>query len=85
MKGFLYFTAAWCQPCQTLGPTMDQLARQGIPVKKINVDYDTQFVQEYNVRNIPTVVLFEQDGRGELGRRTGVQSQQSLTEWFNNA
>jgi thioredoxin-like negative regulator of GroEL len=64
---------------------MDELARQGIPVKKINVDYDTQFVQEYNVRNIPTVVLFEQNGRGELGRRTGVQTQQSLTEWFNNA
>jgi thioredoxin-like negative regulator of GroEL len=64
---------------------MDELARQGIPVKKVNVDYDTQFVQDYNVRNIPTIVLFEQNGRGELGRRTGVQSQQSLTEWFNNA
>ena len=52
MKGFLYFTAAWCQPCQTLGPTMDAIAATGVPVKKVNVDYDTQFVQEYNVRNI---------------------------------
>jgi thioredoxin 1 len=85
MKGFIYFTAAWCQPCQTLGPIMDEIGRAGMPVKKINVDYDTQFVQEYNVRNIPTIVLYEQNGRGELGRRTGVQTQQSLTEWFNNA
>ena len=83
MKGFLYFTAAWCQPCQTLGPMMDQLASQGVPVKKINVDYDTQYVQEYNVMNIPTIILF-QEGRGELGRRTGVQTQQALMEWFNN-
>ena len=83
MRGFLYFTAAWCQPCQTLGPVMDMLKASGTPVKKINVDYDTQYVQEYNVMNIPTIILFE-EGRGELGRRTGVQTQQSLMEWFNN-
>lgn len=85
MKGFLYFTAAWCQPCQTLGPTMDAMAATGIPVKKVNVDYDTQFVKEYNVTQIPTIILFEQNGRGELGRRIGAHTQQSLTEWFNNA
>ena len=84
MKGFLYFTAAWCQPCETLGPIMDAVQRSGIPVNKINVDYDVEFVQEYRVMNIPTVILYEQGGRGEIGRRTGVQTQQSLMEWFNN-
>ena len=84
MKGFIYFTADWCQPCQTLGPVMGAIQRSGIPVKKVNVDYDTQFVQDYNVMNIPTVILYDQVGRGEIGRRTGVQTQQALTEWFNN-
>lgn len=83
MKGFLYFTADWCQPCQTLGPTMDTITKLGVNVKKINVDYDVSFVKDFNVRNIPTVILFE-EGRGEIGRRTGVQTQQSLMEWFNN-
>jgi hypothetical protein len=34
--------------------------------------------------NIPTIILFDQAGRGEIGRRTGVQTQQSLMEWLNN-
>lgn len=87
MKGFIYFTADWCQPCQTLRPIMEAIQRAGVPVKKVNVDYDTQFVEEYNIRSIPTVVLYEQNGRGEIGRKTGTQieqSQQILTEWFNN-
>ena len=83
MKGFIYFSAKWCGPCSTLGPIMDTLQSQGIPVRKVDVDYDTQYVQEYNVRNVPTIVLFE-EGRGELGRKVGIQSQQSLMEWFNN-
>ena len=37
MKGFLYFSADWCQPCKTLGPIMDQVAKQ-VTVNKINID-----------------------------------------------
>jgi thioredoxin 1 len=84
MKGFLYFTAAWCQPCQTLGPTMDNILRRGITVKKIDADYDVSYIKDYNVRQVPTIILFD-EGRGELGRRTGVQTEQSLIDWFNNA
>jgi len=84
MKGFLYFTAGWCQPCQTLGPIMDNISRRGITVKKIDTDYDVSYIKDYNVRQVPTIILFD-EGRGELGRRTGVQTEQSLIDWFNNA
>jgi len=84
MKGFIYFYGVWCQPCQTLGPIMDTISRQGVNVKKIDVDYDVSFVKDYNVRQVPTIILFD-EGRGELGRRTGVQTEQSLIDWFNNA
>jgi thioredoxin 1 len=59
MKGFLYFSAEWCQPCKALGPIMDDVQKQGIPVNKINVDYEVTLTKQYNVTSVPTVILVE--------------------------
>ena len=59
MQEIMYYHAPWCQPCETLGPIMDQVNKQ-IPVRKINIDYaDPSVITEAQVRNIPTVVLVE--------------------------
>jgi thioredoxin 1 len=41
-----------------LGPVM-QRVNNTIPVQKVNVDEQPDLAQQYNVRNIPTVVLLE--------------------------
>jgi len=61
MKKFLYFSAAWCGPCRQLGPVMEQLSSQ-YPVRKIDVDTNQLLAQQYNIRNIPTVLLVDDDG-----------------------
>jgi len=58
MKQYLYFSAPWCGPCRMLGPVM-QRVNNTIPVQKINVDEQSEIAIQYNVRNIPTVVLLE--------------------------
>ena len=80
-KELYYYTAGWCQPCQTLGPIMDVIARQ-IPVRKQNIDYiDPGIVQAANVRSVPTVILIE-NGQ-ELKRFTGVKSEVQIINWLN--
>jgi thioredoxin-like negative regulator of GroEL len=80
-KELYYYTAPWCQPCQTLGPIMDEIARQ-IPVRKQNIDYiDPAVLTAANVRNVPTVILVE-DGQ-ELKRFTGVKSNSQIITWLN--
>jgi len=80
-KELYYYTANWCQPCQTLGPIMDEIARQ-IPVRKQNVDYtDPLLLESANVRNVPTVILVE-NGQ-ELKRFTGVKSNSQIITWLN--
>jgi thioredoxin-like negative regulator of GroEL len=80
-KELYYYTANWCQPCQTLGPIMDEIARQ-IPVHKQNVDYiDPAVLTAANVRNVPTVVLAE-NGQ-EIKRFTGVKSNSQIITWLN--
>ena len=81
MKELFYYTANWCQPCQTLGPIMEEIARQ-IPVRKQNVDYiDPAILTEAKVRNVPTVILVE-NGQ-EVRRFNGVKSYNQIIDWLN--
>ena len=80
-KELYYYTAPWCNPCQTLGPIMDEVARQ-IPVRKQNVDYiDPAIIAAANVKSVPTVILVE-NGQ-ELRRFTGVKSHSQIINWLN--
>jgi thioredoxin-like negative regulator of GroEL len=60
---------------------MDQLARQGIPVKKLNVDYTPDATTKFGIKSIPTVILVENDQ--EKARFTGARSAQQVIEFFN--
>ena len=70
MKEYVYFSAAWCQPCKTLSPVMEQVGNT-IPVKKINVDEQSDLAQRYGIRSVPTVVLLE--NQIEVKRIIGVK------------
>jgi thioredoxin 1 len=79
MKQLFYFSAEWCEPCQTLGPIMDQVS-QKIPVQKINIDYEADLISKYGVKNIPTVVLVEKGQ--ELRRFEGIRSLQQVLDFI---
>ena len=71
---YLYFSAAWCGPCKSLSPIMNEVSSQ-VAVEKIDVDLDYERAQQYGVRNIPTVILV--DGVTEVKRFIGVQPTQT--------
>ena len=80
MKKILYFSAAWCGPCKTLGPIIESLSGQ-INYDKIDVDNNQDLSIKYGVRNIPTLVLIE---NGEAkGRLVGIQSKESNLNFYN--
>ena len=71
---YLYFSASWCGPCKTLGPIMNDVSQQ-IPVQKVDVDSEFELASQYNVRNVPTVVLL--DNGQEVKRFVGVQPKET--------
>ena len=80
MKRLYFYKADWCQPCQTLGPVMDQVGTV-IPVVKVNTDYEADLASRANVRSVPTVILVENDQ--EIRRFTGVKSYQDVMQFIN--
>jgi thioredoxin 1 len=81
MKGFIYFSAEWCQPCKALGPIMEQVAKQ-VPVNKVNVDYEVTLTKQYNVTSVPTVILV--DNGVEKTRFVGVKPINDIVNIYNN-
>lgn len=80
-KTLLYFTAPWCQPCKTFGPIIDAVA-EDYPYDKVDVDQNPQAAVEWNIRQIPTVVLLENST--ELARFTGVRTESQLREFIDS-
>ena len=59
------FWAAWCAPCRALAPTVDAIAEQyqgRVKVGKLDVDANGATSSKFNIRGIPTLLLFK-DGQ----------------------
>ena len=61
------FWATWCRPCQIQGPIVEQVAEQvkgKAKVAKLDVGSAAKVAQRFNIRSIPTLVVFK-DGKPE--------------------
>ena len=75
------FCSAWCGPCRMVGPVIDEISNEYVGkavVGKVDVDANQEFAAKYGVRNIPTVLVFN---NGEVvGRQVGVSPKTAYTE-----
>ena len=56
------FWAVWCAPCRLVAPTVDAIAEEYLgraKVGKLNVDENQAVPSRYNVRGIPTLLVFK--------------------------
>src|SRR6266540_4542196 len=61
---FVDFYADWCGPCKMIAPTIDTLADefQGkVTFARLNIDENPDIAQHYNVRSIPTLMIFKRE------------------------
>ena len=75
------FWAAWCGPCRMVGPIIDELSEEyagKAVVGKVDIDSNQQYAAQFGVRNIPTVLVFN---NGELvDRKVGVSSKNDYAQ-----
>ena len=68
----LDFWAEWCGPCKAIAPLLEEIAGEyagKVTVAKMNVDENPKTPMRFNVRSIPTLILFK-NGKAE-GQKIG--------------
>jgi thioredoxin 1 len=56
------FWADWCRPCHMLTPTVEEVAREHagkVKVVKLNIDDNMNVPGKFNIRGIPTLLVFK--------------------------
>ena len=73
------FWAEWCGPCKAVAPIIDELSQEyegKVVIGKYDVDEGGDFMVDYGLRNIPTILFFKD---GELkDRNVGSISKDAL-------
>lgn len=81
------FWAAWCGPCRTMEPILQDLARDFENklgrVARLNVDENQEIASKYGVMSIPTFLVFS--GGEVFGQVVGVQPKERLAELLHEA
>lgn len=73
------FWAAWCMPCKMMAPVLNEVAEEAgdkVTIAKVNVDEQKATAAKFNIRSIPTLILFR-NGK-EVKRISGVKSKDYL-------
>ena len=79
------FWAEWCGPCKQIGPSLEAISEEKknlVSILKLNIDDNPITPQKYNVRGIPTLMIFR-DGK-LLDTKVGSLPKSSLSSWIDS-
>jgi thioredoxin 1 len=79
------YWAEWCGPCKAIAPVLEEIAKEydgRLKVAKLNVDDNAEVPRRYNIRGIPTLMLFK-NGNMEAFK-VGAMSKSQLTAFLDS-
>ncbi|NNC50547.1 MAG: thioredoxin [Flaviramulus sp.] len=79
------FFAEWCGPCKTLAPILKEVKEDlgdGVKIIKIDVDKNQPLAAKYQVRGVPTMLLFKNGT--QVWRQSGVLQKNDIINIINS-
>lgn len=78
------FWAEWCPPCKAIAPVLEEIAEElngKVTILKLNVDDNRATAEKFNIRSIPTLMLFK-DGK-MVDQMMGKNSKERMIEFIS--
>ena len=60
-----FYNAKWCGPCKQMKPHIEKLQKEGYDIQEIDVDEFPSLAEEAEVRGVPTLMIYDNDGMQE--------------------
>ncbi|NTS76542.1 thioredoxin TrxA [Catenovulum sp. SM1970] len=79
------FWAEWCGPCKMIAPVIDEVATElagKVKIGKLNVDDSNEVAAKFNIRGIPTLLMFKNGA--VVDNKVGAVSKGQLVEFINS-
>ncbi len=79
------FWAEWCGPCKMIAPVLEDLAEEyagKMKICKLDVDQNKQMAEKYNVKGIPTLIIF--NNGDAVGKKVGALSKAQLSAFIDS-
>lgn len=79
------FWAEWCGPCKVIAPALEEIAGEmdgKLTVAKLNIDENPHTPTKYNVKGIPTLIIFK-DGQ-VAAKKIGALPKSQLVQWLES-
>ena len=79
------YWAEWCGPCKAIAPVLEEVAKEysgKLKVAKVDVDANTEIPKKYNIRGIPTLMLFKNGNMEAM--KVGAMSKSQLTAFLDS-
>ncbi len=79
------YWAEWCGPCKAIAPILEEVAKQysgKLKIAKIDVDANTEVPKKFNIRGIPTLMIFKNGNMEAM--KVGALSKSQLTAFLDS-
>ena len=79
------FWAEWCGPCKMIAPILEEIATEyagKVKVCKVDVDANPDMPGKFNIRGIPTLIMFK--GGNAVDTKVGALSKTQLNEFVES-
>ena len=78
------YWAEWCGPCKAIAPVLEEVAKEygaKLKIAKVDVDANTEIPKKYNIRGIPTLMLFKNGNMEAM--KVGAMSKSQLAAFLD--